>query len=258
MPTGDVDALRRRRRRPSIDRVGRRRCSTAWPARAAALTGPDRPVRESLSGTLVPKLSLPAVRRPRRAGALAAQREPARARSRSPPACSRSSARARTRRGCSPARAARRAPTAASSCSPRASRRPGCRPRSTRSRCTASIPAERPDIYGKVGNSGVSIATLDDMKVLYGGFDLCDPTTSVSMTINGPAPTILAMFLNTAIDQQLERFATAEGREPDRRRGRRGPRDARCAPCAAPCRPTSSRRTRARTPASSRPSSRSA
>jgi methylmalonyl-CoA mutase len=67
-------------------------------------------------------------------------------------------------------------------------------------------PDLRPDIYGKVGNSGVSIATLDDMKVLYSGFDLCDPTTSVSMTINGPAPIILAMFLNTAIDQQLDKF----------------------------------------------------
>ena len=75
-------------------------------------------------------------------------------------------------------------------------------------------PARRPDIYGKVGNSGVSIATLDDMKVLYGGFDLCDPATSVSMTINGPAPTILAMFLNTAIDQQIERFRDEHGREP--------------------------------------------
>src|SRR5690606_16537001 len=64
-------------------------------------------------------------------------------------------------------------------------------------------PDRRPDIYGKVGNSGVSIATLDDMKALFDGFDLCDPTTSVSMTINGPAPTILAMFLNTAIDQRL-------------------------------------------------------
>ena len=71
-------------------------------------------------------------------------------------------------------------------------------------------PDERPDIYGKVGNSGVSIATLEDMKVLYSGFDLCDPSTSVSMTINGPAPTILAMFFNTAIDQQLEKL----GREP--------------------------------------------
>jgi isobutyryl-CoA mutase len=65
-------------------------------------------------------------------------------------------------------------------------------------------PAERPDIYGKVGNSGVSIATLDDMKLLYEGFDLIDPSTSVSMTINGPAPAILAMFLNTAIDQHPE------------------------------------------------------
>ncbi len=75
-------------------------------------------------------------------------------------------------------------------------------------------PAERPDIYGKVGTSGVSIATLDDMKALYDGFDLCDPATSVSMTINGPAPTILAMFLNTAIDQQLDRFVEEQGRPP--------------------------------------------
>ena len=75
-------------------------------------------------------------------------------------------------------------------------------------------PAERPDIYGKVGNSGVSVATLDDMKVLYGGFDLCSPSTSVSMTINGPAPTILAMFMNTAIDQNLEKFKLDNGREP--------------------------------------------
>jgi methylmalonyl-CoA mutase len=75
-------------------------------------------------------------------------------------------------------------------------------------------PDPRPDIYGKVGNSGVSIATLDDMKVLYSGFDLCSPSTSVSMTINGPAPTILAMFMNTAIDQQLDRFKADNGREP--------------------------------------------
>ncbi len=75
-------------------------------------------------------------------------------------------------------------------------------------------PALRPDIYGKVGNSGVSIATLDDLKVLYSGFDLCDEATSVSMTINGPAPTILAMYLNAAIDQQIEKFAKDNGREP--------------------------------------------
>ncbi len=75
-------------------------------------------------------------------------------------------------------------------------------------------PDPRPDIYGKVGNSGVSIATLDDLKVLYSGFDLCAPNTSVSMTINGPAPSILAMFMNAAIDQQLEKFALDNGRQP--------------------------------------------
>ena len=75
-------------------------------------------------------------------------------------------------------------------------------------------PDPRPDIYGKVGNSGVSIATLDDMKVLYGGFDLCNPATSVSMTINGPAPTILAMFMNTAIDQNLDKFKADNSRDP--------------------------------------------
>ncbi|MFC6885484.1 MULTISPECIES: fused isobutyryl-CoA mutase/GTPase IcmF [Actinomadura] len=76
-------------------------------------------------------------------------------------------------------------------------------------------PDERPDVYGKVGTSGVSIATLDDMKALYDGFDLAAPTTSVSMTINGPAPTILAYFLNTAIDQGLDAFREEHGREPD-------------------------------------------
>ena len=75
-------------------------------------------------------------------------------------------------------------------------------------------PHSRPDIYGKVGNSGVSVATLDDMKVLYDGFDLCSPSTSVSMTINGPAPTILAMFLNTAISQALEGFKKDNKRAP--------------------------------------------
>jgi methylmalonyl-CoA mutase len=73
-------------------------------------------------------------------------------------------------------------------------------------------PDERPDIYGRIGNSGVSIATLDDMKRLYSGFDLCAPSTSVSMTINGPAPMILAMFMNTAIDQQVERYLRESGR----------------------------------------------
>ncbi|MBW5468807.1 methylmalonyl-CoA mutase [Brevibacillus formosus] len=75
-------------------------------------------------------------------------------------------------------------------------------------------PDYRPDIYGKIGTSGVSICTLDDMKKLYAGFDLCAPSTSVSMTINGPAPMILAMFMNTAIEQQLDAFVQKEGRQP--------------------------------------------
>ncbi|KUP05044.1 methylmalonyl-CoA mutase [Bacillus coahuilensis m2-6] len=73
-------------------------------------------------------------------------------------------------------------------------------------------PAHRPDIYGKVGESGVSICTLQDMKKLYDGFDLCAPSTSVSMTINGPAPIILAMFMNTAIDQQVKKREEEVGR----------------------------------------------
>ncbi|WP_041639154.1 fused isobutyryl-CoA mutase/GTPase IcmF [Anoxybacillus flavithermus] len=74
-------------------------------------------------------------------------------------------------------------------------------------------PNERPDIFGKIGESGVSVCTLDDMKKLYKGFDLCDPLTSVSMTINGPAPIILAMFMNTAIDQQVEKKEAELGRK---------------------------------------------
>jgi methylmalonyl-CoA mutase len=76
-------------------------------------------------------------------------------------------------------------------------------------------PDRRPDIYGKVGNSGVSVATVDDAKKLYSGFDLCDPRTSVSMTINGPAPMVLAFFLDAAIDQQCERWIHAQGRAAD-------------------------------------------
>lgn len=73
-------------------------------------------------------------------------------------------------------------------------------------------PAERPDIFGKIGNAGVSICTVDDMKKLYSGFDLSAPTTSVSMTINGPSPTILAFFMNAAIDQQIEAYLVREGK----------------------------------------------
>lgn len=76
-------------------------------------------------------------------------------------------------------------------------------------------PDYRPDIYGKIGNSGVNVCTLDDMKKLYAGFDLCHPSTSVSMTINGPAPIILAMYMNTAIHQQVQLFRDQHGREPN-------------------------------------------
>jgi methylmalonyl-CoA mutase len=75
-------------------------------------------------------------------------------------------------------------------------------------------PDRRPDIYGKVGTSGVSICSLDDVKTLYEGFELCAPSTSVSMTINGPAPIILAMFLNTAIDQQVDKYINENGNDP--------------------------------------------
>ncbi|MFC0186952.1 fused isobutyryl-CoA mutase/GTPase IcmF [Fictibacillus aquaticus] len=76
-------------------------------------------------------------------------------------------------------------------------------------------PDYRPDIYGKIGESGVSICTLEDMQKLYDGFDLIAPSTSVSMTINGPAPIILAMFMNTAIIQQLKAFEEKNGRQPN-------------------------------------------
>jgi len=76
-------------------------------------------------------------------------------------------------------------------------------------------PDPRPDIYGKIGTSGVSICTLDDVKVLFSGFDLCAKNTSVSMTINGPAPIMLAMFFNTAIDQQVDKFVNDSKRKPD-------------------------------------------
>jgi isobutyryl-CoA mutase len=75
-------------------------------------------------------------------------------------------------------------------------------------------PGKRPDIYGKIGTSGVSICTLEDVKVLYSGFDLCAPNTSVSMTINGPAPMMLAMFMNTVIEQQMDEFREKNKKEP--------------------------------------------
>ena len=162
------------------------------------------------------------------------------------------------------------------------------------SRSTARIPPSAPTSAARSATPASRSCTLDDAKKLYSGFDLCAPTTSVSMTINGPAPIILAFFLNAAIDQQVERHlretgelgapcARASGRAArstaascrrgddglgigllgvpgDERRRRRDlrahPRRGARAACAARCRPTSSRRTRPRTPASSRPSSR--
>src|SRR5690606_15135668 len=75
-------------------------------------------------------------------------------------------------------------------------------------------PEERPDVWGKIGESGVSVCTLDDAKELYAGFDLCAPSTSVSMTINGPAPILLAFYMNAALDQQVEKFQAEQGRAP--------------------------------------------
>ncbi|MDQ2678909.1 MAG: methylmalonyl-CoA mutase family protein, partial [Actinomycetota bacterium] len=209
--TGDVESLIETTRdhlHPSD-----RDLLAAWPARVAELSGPDRPARESLSGTLVPKLSLPTFvdhgeqlrwlrsenlpgHFPYTAGVFPLKRE------------GEDPARMFAGEG-GPARTNRRFHLLAEG-----------QPANRLSTAFDSVtlygfdPAERPDIYGKIGNSGVSIATLDDMKVLYSGFDLCDPATSVSMTINGPAPAILAMFLNTAIDQRLDRFRSDEGREP--------------------------------------------
>jgi isobutyryl-CoA mutase len=100
-------------------------------------------------------------------------------------------------------------------------------------------PDLRPDIYGKIGNSGVNVATLDDMKVLYSGFDLCNPTTSVSMTINGPAPSILAMFMNTAIDQNSRQVQAGQRPRAHRNRSRQDQGMGIGQTCAARCRPTS-------------------
>jgi methylmalonyl-CoA mutase len=181
-----------------------RRLLDEWPARVAELSGPDRPTRESLSGLAVPKVSLPRAvdhgdqlrwlrsehlpgHFPFTAGVFPFKRE------------GEDPARMFAGEG-GPARTNRRFHLLSEG-----------QPATRLSTAFDSVtlygfdPAERPDIHGKIGNSGVSIATLDDMKELYGGFDLCDPTTSVSMTINGPAPAILAMFMNAAIDQHPDR-----------------------------------------------------
>ena len=185
----------------------------SWPETVESLGGPERPVRVSLSGTSVPRVALPRFtddgeilrwlrsenvpgRFPFTAGVFPFKRE------------DEDPARMFAGEG-GPAQTNRRFHLLAAG-----------QPATRLSTAFDSVtlygfdPDERPDIYGKVGNSGVSIATLDDMKDLFAGFDLCDPSTSVSMTINGPAPTILAMFLNTAIDQRLAKFEEENGRAP--------------------------------------------
>lgn len=174
-----------------------------WPDLAERFGGPDRPVRTSLSGSAVPRVSLPPFEDPGELLRwLRAEHLPGRfpftggvfelRRDDEDPA------RMFAGEG-GPARTNRRFHLLAEG-----------QPATRLSTAFDSVtlygvdPAEEPDIYGKVGTSGVSVATLDDMKELFGGFDLCDPSTSVSMTINGPAPAILAMFLNTAIDQHPE------------------------------------------------------
>ncbi len=181
-----------------------RRLLDEWAERRDELTGPDRPTRESLSGLAVPKVSVPRFvdhgeqlrwlrsenlpgHFPFTAGVFPFKRE------------GEDPARMFAGEG-GPARTNRRFHLLSEG-----------QPATRLSTAFDSVtlygfdPAERPDIYGKVGTSGVSIASIDDMAELYAGFDLCDPTTSVSMTINGPAPAILAMFLNTAIDQHPDR-----------------------------------------------------
>ena len=131
--------------------------------------------------------------------------------SRSRPASSRSSATAKSPRACSPAKAGPSAPTAASTWSRKGQKAVRLSTAFDSVTLYGRDPDPRPDIYGKVGNSGVSVCTVDDAKKLYSGFDLCDPKTSVSMTINGPAPTVLAFFLNAAIDQQVEKHLRERG-----------------------------------------------
>ena len=202
-------------------------------------------------------------------------------------------ARARIRSGCSRAKGCPSARTAASTTSPPASRRCGSRRRSTPSRSTARTQPSARTSGARSGTPASRSRRVDDAKRLYSGFDLCAPSTSVSMTINGPAPIILAFFINAAIDQQVEKHlretgaweaveralpagrpvyrgalpGTSDGLGAGaaRRRRRRGRRRARPTTrikaetlrrCGGRCRPTSSRRIRPRTRASSRPSSR--
>ena len=173
-----------------------------------------------------------------------------------PPASSPSSARARIRRGCSPAKAIRSAPTPASSSSPRTADAKRLSTAFDSVTLYGFDPDERPDIYGKIGNSGVSIATLDDIEALYDGFDLCSPYDLGVDDHQRPGadhPRDVLQHRHRPAARPLRGRERPGGRP--RRRRRRSP-SGRWRTSAAPSRPTSSRRTRARTPASSRPSSR--
>ena len=200
-PTDDVEALLAEARARVSDET--RALLATWEEDRDRLSGPDRPARESLAGTLVPRVALPRFedrgelvrflrsenlpgRFPFTAGVFPTKRD------------DEDPTRMFAGEG-GPARTNARFHLLADG-------QPATRLSTAFDSVTlyGADPDERPDIYGKIGTSGVSVATLDDMKLLFDGFDLVDPTTSVSMTINGPAPAVLAMFLNTAIDQHPE------------------------------------------------------
>ena len=192
----------------------------------------------SLSGSKIRKVALPRTRTTARCCAGCCSRT-CPAVSRTPPACSRSSARTRTRRACSPAKAIRSAPTALQAAVSEGM--PAKRLSTAFDSVTlyGNDPDPRPDIYGKVGNSGRQHRHARRHEGAVLRLRPVRPNTSVSMTINGPAPTILAMFMNTAIDQNLDKFKRRQRARADRRRGREDPRRGCWRTCAAPCRPTS-------------------
>src|SRR5690606_22717227 len=200
-PTDDVEALPAEARARVSDET--RALLATWEEDRERLSGPDRPARESLAGTRVPRVALPRFedrgelvrflrsenlpgRFPFTAGVFPTKRD------------DEDPTRMFAGEG-GPARTNARFHLLADG-------QPATRLSTAFDSVTlyGADPDERPDVYGKIGTSGVSVATLDDMKLLFDGFDLVDPTTSVSMTINGPAPAVLAMFLNTAIDQHPE------------------------------------------------------
>ncbi len=171
----------------------------------------------TLSGTRIPRVCLPDYADWGEIVKWTMQGEPARDASPTPPGSSPSNAPPRIPSASSPARGRRSAPTAASTILTKDDAAKRLSTAFDSVTLYGEDPDERPDIYGKVGESGVSICTQDDMDKLFAGFDLCDPMTSVSMTVNGPAPILLAMFFNTAIRQQLEKFRRSRRAGAERR-----------------------------------------